>query len=162
MTFDCIKLSVAHTEKLTHACQNGFLKIALPLEVWFWLLPQKRHWRTVWDRYPPCTKPWIWTIHLIWNKLSKTYACKCSKLNQEVCIFWFDISEGCASAGVRSFSLMCKKKKKKSVSGWGIAVRVCVCVCSCRHWCRCRRREKWGKDTTRKWSGGCTVQSSIK
>lgn len=143
------------TEKLTHVCQNGFLKTALPLSVQFWLLPHKLH-RRAHLRQTNVYKnlnfnsslqfEWLVlkTIHAnVWGEIRK---CAFSSLTQ---------SRGCARAGCVlgwEVSVWCK-----SVHGWGVGER----GCSCRRWCRCRR-EKWRKDTSRKRSGGCTVQSSIK
>lgn len=106
-------------EKLTHGCQNGFLKIALPSPGGLVQTSAAAHgWGLLEDSFPSLKRPGL--------DCKEENACKCFKANRK-----------CAFSGLtlkgRDFSTLGLKNVHLPEG-----VR-----CSCRG--RCRRREKWKK-----------------
>lgn len=135
--------SVAQTEKLTHACQNGFLKIALPFGK-FWLLPQTLHQGAFGGtRVGPFG--YQQASHRFEETVCKTVHANVSRQIRKCAFSGSPLKRGL-------FELRFQFGVKMCVSGRGL-----FGVCSCRGKRRCRRTEKWEKT-----SRGCTVQSSIK
>lgn len=104
-------------EKLTHGCQNGFLKIALPSPGGLVQTSAAAHgWGLLEDSFPSLKRPGL--------DCKEENACKCFKENQEVRIFWFDIKgtrlfyvgfKKCASARRGAVQLQRQVQEKREV-----------------------------------------------
>lgn len=115
------------SEKLTHAYQNGFLMIALPLASGLVLTfasetavrSSLRH-----------TGGALWVSFVLYKTVKEAplklkwtvHTCKCFKTNQEVCIFWPDTHEGFSS-------IVCALSWEDSFCGKSVGGGWCNCVC---------------------------------